>query len=124
MDVPADFKSGGEVLISQRYWMLRPGQMIEVLLGGEEAKPGLFVPPGAIRPTDAKRGRVFLLVDGKAREAAVRIGGSVGESIRIEPEDAAAAALVKPGSQLILDYIHFLENGEPVRMIREEELKP
>jgi HlyD family secretion protein len=119
LDVPDHVQDGDQVLMASEQWVLHPGQLIPVLLGGAAPKPGLYVPMNAIKPVDEERGEVFVAVDGRARKVEVKLLDKVGELYRVE-----AAGLLEAGARVILDYIHFLQEGEPVQVIKMKELKP
>lgn len=118
LDVPDNVKEGDQVLLASENWVLNPGQLVPVLIGAAAPKPGLYVPMSAIKPLDEKRGEVFMAVDGQARKVEVKLIGKVGELYQVE-----AAGLLEAGAQVILDYIHFLQEGEPVQVINMKELK-
>ncbi len=124
MDVLDDFKDGDQALVAQRQWNLRPGQLIPVFLGGSVPEPGLYLPMNSIKPVNDKTGEIFVAVDGKAKKVKVKILGSVGELFRLEALNPGDAGLVIVGSQVITDHIHFLQNDEPVRIIKTKELIP
>ena len=112
MDVPPSDKEEQKVVIVKPAWMLRPGQLVPVLLSGKAPPPGLYLPMNAIRPDGETRGTVFVADDGKARAVEVRIMNKVGEHFRVEGAGLASGDLV------ITDYIHFLQDGEPVRITK------
>ena len=97
--------------------MLRPGQLVPVLLAKEAPKPGLYVPMDAILPVGEDRGVLFLEVDGRVRRVEVRLLDRVRMYSRVEGEGVAA------GARVITDYIHFLQDGERVRGTRTLEMK-
>ena len=43
---------------------------------------------------------------------------------RIEPAEGSAASLLVDGASVILDSVHFLRDGEPVRVVATRELMP
>ena len=51
-----------------------------------------------------------------------KILGQVGELLRIKGADPANQAAA--GVSVITDHIHFLQDGEPVRVIKRVELRP
>lgn len=124
MDVPADFKDGEQILVARREWRLRPGQLVQVLLGETAPEPGLYLPMNAIKPIDDKSGEIFVAVDGKAKKVKVKILGNVGELFRLEALNPGDASLVAAGARIITDHIHFLQHDEPVRVIKTMEMNP
>ncbi len=124
MDVPDNFRDGEQVLVARREWLLRPGQLVRVLLGKTAPEPGLYLPMNAIKPIDDKMGEVFVAIEGKAKKVKVKILSNVGELFRIEALDPGDTDLVTTGSQIITDHIHFLQHDESIRVIKIAELKP
>jgi len=124
VDVPEDFPDGGEALVGIERWHLTPGQLVPVVLGADAPKPGLYVPMDSIRPIDPTSGEIFLAEDRKARLVKVKILGQQGELFRIEALSPDDAGRVAPGAEVISDYIHYLNDGEPVRVVRTREVKP
>ena len=122
MDVPDDFVDGQRVTIARSDWRFRPGQLVPVLLAASAPTPGLYVPMNAILHTDEQTNVVYVEKDGLALRVDVRIVGHAGDLKQIVPVDASSTLLV-PGAHIILDYIHFLQDGEPVRVIQRREPK-
>jgi multidrug efflux pump subunit AcrA (membrane-fusion protein) len=122
--VPDGIKDGDQVLVATQEWLLRPGQLVRAMLHADPPKPGLYVPMNAVKPIDGESGEIFIAADGHARKVEVRLVDEVGENYLIAPAGDKGADLVKPGALVIMDYIHFLQEGEPVRVIKMEELKP
>lgn len=123
MDVPDDFKDGGQILVGDSQWRLRPGQLIPIVLGQSVPKPGLYLPMNAIKPIDETTGVIFVADNGKARKIQVKIRDNVRELFQIEAAEQRDAGLIAPGAQVIIDYLHFLRDEEPVQIIKKEELK-
>ena len=73
-------------------------------------------------PGDEQTNIVFVEKDGLARRVDVRIIGQAGDLKQITAADASSTLLV-PGANIILDYIHFLQDREPVRVVQRRELK-
>ena len=122
MDVPDDFVDGQRVTIARSDWRFRPGQLVPVLLAESAPTPGLYVPMNAILHTDEQTNIVFVEKDGLARRVDVRIIGQAGDLKQITAADASSTLLV-PGANVILDYIHFLQDREPVRVVQRREPK-
>lgn len=117
LDVPATDKDEIQLLLTRPQWLLRPGQLIDVLFAGKAPQPGLYLPLDAIRPRGGREGYVFLAREGKARKVRVTIVGQVGSMARVE----ADAAELHAGDSVIVDYVHFLQDGEPVRVIKKSD---
>jgi hypothetical protein len=124
MDVPDYFKDGDKVLVASKQWRLRPGQLIPVFIGESVPVTGLYIPMNSIKPIDEETGEVFIARDGKVRMVKVRILDNVGELFRVEAVDSNEVNLMTAGSEVITDYIHFLQDNEPIRVIKKVELKP
>jgi hypothetical protein len=90
----------------------------------EIPKTGLYLPMNSIKPIDDKTGEIFVAVDGKAKKVKVKILDNVGELFRVEAVDPNEVNLMAAGSEVITDYIHFLQDEEPIRVIKKVELKP
>jgi multidrug efflux pump subunit AcrA (membrane-fusion protein) len=122
-DAPEDF-GGGEMLIAIRDWQLRPGQIVPTLLGAEAPKPGRYVPMKALDKTAEGHRAVFIEQDGVARRDLVNVSEIVAELVRVEPAEPAGAALLEDGANVIVDFVHFLQDGEPVRVVQTRDLLP
>lgn len=122
-NVPDDFQ-GGRVLVAIRDWQLRPGQIVPTLLGGQAPKSGLYLPIRALAAAKEGQGVVFVVVEGVARRVPVRVVDVVAELVKVEVVDDADAALLQDGSRVIVDFVHFLQDGEPVRVVETRELMP
>ncbi|MHC4342887.1 MAG: HlyD family secretion protein [Planctomycetota bacterium] len=112
VDPPDTDAEEQDVVIAKSRWLLRPGQLLPVLLSDDAPKPGIYLPMAAIQPVDEKSGIVFLAAGGTAKRVEVRLTSNVGSLFRIEGDG------IVPGAQVIADYIHFLRDGEPVRVIK------
>ncbi|GAX61921.1 efflux transporter [Candidatus Scalindua japonica] len=123
MDVPDNVKDGDQVLVARKQWSLLPGQLIQVFLGVEIPKTGLYLTMNSIKPIDDRTGEIFVAVDGKAKKVKVNILDNVGELFRLEAFNPDDANLVTAGSQVITNHIHFLQHDESVRIINIAEMK-
>lgn len=117
LDVPETEAAELRVVLAKPQWLMRPGQIVPVLLSTAAPEPGLYVPLDAILPVSESRGVLFLAVDGTARRVEVRLLDRVRMYQRVEGEGIAA------GARVITDYVHFLQDGEPVKVIRRREMK-
>lgn len=120
--LPEDFE-GGEVLLVREEWELHPGQLVDVVLDVDKAKPGLYVPLDVLAPQGDGTSVLFIESGGKAKRVEVAARNHVGRLAMVEPTGASAELLV-PGARIIQDHIHFLQEGDSVRIVREEELSP
>ena len=116
LDVPDSAADEQKVVLSRPQWFLRPGQLVDVLLSGQPPAPGIYVPADAVKADKDGGNVLFLAVDGKAKRVNVRVVDVLGQYARIEGEG------IEPGAAVIADYVHFLVDGEPVRVIRRREL--
>jgi len=98
-------------------WMLRPGDLIQVNLGGAPQLPGMYVPLSAIYE-DSGRTFIFTIDETASPHVAKRIevttaAGDIraGTSRRIE---GVATGSLKAGMKVITAGVHFLQDGEPV----------
>ncbi|MHC4959335.1 MAG: HlyD family secretion protein [Planctomycetota bacterium] len=120
-DVPDDYTEGAEVLFASSSWRLRPGQVVNVILGKAVPKKGTWAPMAAIEPTGESEGYVFVVEGDHVRKVPVALREHVGALYRIEASEAAGGALLKAGAELVLDYIHFLTDGEAVQVVKRVE---
>ena len=88
-----------------------------VLLDDTAPAPGIYVPLNTVEAIGADRGAIFLEEDGKAKRVEVELLDQVRDLVRVRGEGLEA------GARLIADYVHFLEDGEPVRVIRSRGLQ-
>jgi multidrug efflux pump subunit AcrA (membrane-fusion protein) len=121
VDPPSDFE-GGQALIAIRDWQLRPGQIVPTLLSGQAPKPGLYVPMRALTTSDGGGRALFVEQGGAARRVSVNVIDVVGELLLVEPAGGSGADLLTAGNQVIVDLVHFLQDGEPVRVVKTREL--
>ncbi|MHC4850056.1 MAG: HlyD family secretion protein [Planctomycetota bacterium] len=115
--IPEDF-TGGQVLLAQERWKLRPGQVVTAILERDVPPAGHWVPLRALATEDRASGRVYVVDEDKVRIVKVRITNSISEFFRIEPVDEDGRTLLKTGARLVVDYIHFLSDGESVKVTR------
>ena len=78
----------------------------------------------AIEARTQESGVVFVVADGKARRVPVRIHAHVGAFFHITPADETGKTLLAPGAQIIIDYVHFLRDGENVKVTRTVKAHP
>ncbi len=117
LDPPPGLEDGARVAYVRRRWLFRPGDVADVLLQPRPPARGYYVPMGIVKPVDNAEGHVFVVRDGKAGRARVRLAGHVDDRVRIEPADAAARELLQAGTQLIAGNVHFIVEGESVAVV-------
>ena len=119
-DLQGEPEDGGKVLLSRRRWQLRPGDLAAVDLGAVAAKPGFFVPEGAIQ-FDGSEHFVWLArpaESGIHQVARVRVkpGRTVGGLQRVEPQEGDA---LQVGAKLVVSGAHYVTPGEKVSLVEE-----
>ena len=114
-DIPEDF-DGNEVLLMQEQWSLQPGQVVEAVLKSHVPTAGLYAPMVAIDARTQETGTVFVVADGTVRRVPVRILEHVGAFFHIVAADDEGRKLLVPGAQIVIDYVHFLRDGESVKV--------
>jgi hypothetical protein len=88
---------------------------VPVLLKNEAPRPGFYVPMNVIRPGRDGSGTLFLLENGKAKAVPVQLADQVGQLVRIEGPGLTA------GAQVVTSHIHFLRDGEAIRVSGRKE---
>ncbi|KAA3605551.1 MAG: HlyD family efflux transporter periplasmic adaptor subunit [Planctomycetota bacterium] len=114
---PDDLQDGDRVGLAQERWLLRPGDLVEIELGVEKIQPGFYVPMEAI-VARGEASSVFVVEQGKARLMAVKLLETVGELKRIEAES------LREGMEIVVQGCHYLFDGDPIKVLRYEELQP
>ncbi len=114
--------NGHSVLFNHDEWNLRPGDLLNIDLSSKASEAGLHVPVRAIRH-ESSHTFVFLIVeDGqtqRAEKTKVRLvdGDSAHENgqrlQQIEPLDEVTLE----GRQVIVGGVHYIEDGESVRVV-------
>ncbi|MEQ8765715.1 MAG: efflux RND transporter periplasmic adaptor subunit [Planctomycetota bacterium] len=95
-------------------WVIRPGELIPVILELGAAPPGYYVPVHAIRERNGATS-VFLVEKGRAHEAAVAVHEPYRDLRRITGSE------LKDGAAIIEKGAHFVMDGQPVRVIASSE---
>ena len=115
-------------LSSHRQWQLRPGDVVRVDLSSEDASPGYFVPMECLIHRD---GRSYLMaIDAKGeantvQELKVRVvepsDDQASSSLRqVLPDDGADPEALE-GVRYVTRGVHYLRNGEAVKIVNREE---
>ncbi len=99
--------------IGRPQWLLRPGDLVPVRFLLDVAPRGFYVPVHAITTVDAGYA-VFLVEAGVARLRTVTVHESYQELRRIQGQGIA------PGAQVITGGMHFVSDGEAVRIVETE----
>jgi multidrug efflux pump subunit AcrA (membrane-fusion protein) len=92
--------------------------VVTAILERDVPPAGHWVPLRALATEDRASGRVYVVDEDKVRIVKVRITNSISEFFRIEPVDEDGRTLLKTGARLVVDYIHFLSDGESVKVTR------
>ena len=117
---PDDWE-GDTILVDRTsQWMVRPGDLVKVDLSDGDATPGYYVPMDAIAHVGDKK-FLFIVANSGGNETANRIevavvdqsGDATSSMMRIEP--VAGPAL--DGVQYVTRGVHYLRDGESVRVI-------
>lgn len=116
---------GKQLLLDRSGWMLRPGDLVSVVLPNGDMPSGYYVPMKAIRH---EAGETFVFIhqadDGCARRVNVRLAedtySSGGKDVlrRIEPVEPS---LFANGASLIVEGVHYLKDGEPIVAVERME---
>lgn len=128
---PADAEDGDQVALLPESWLLQPGSLVEVQFTRDEGVVGFYVPIQAIVPTGSAQGHVYVVhrpeSQGKAelpaiaQQVQVTLHETVGQLQRIE---AVNADSVDMGTQVIMQGANYLSDGEPVSVVRVDEVMP
>ncbi len=120
--VPAGIKNGDMVLDVTRRWLFRPGDLAKVLLKKTIVAHGIFVPIEAI-VHENNNDYVYLVTyrhgDNRAtlEKIKVKLGDNVGSFQRIESDR------LKPGNEIVLKGVHYLEPGDEVTVRKVEDIR-
>jgi len=115
-DPPEGLRDGDRVLLVRKRWMLRPGDLVPVLLQPPASQPGFFVPMEAVIPEGGKH-YVFIArgadkAHARAQKTEVRLTGSFGELRRIEGPGINESALI------VLEGVHYLIPDERISVVQ------
>ncbi len=112
-------------IVPERRWMLRPGDLVKVDLGGSSGSTGIFVPINAIVFDQQK---TYLMILSDAEEATTvnrvevvmvsRSGDRAESSIRqVTAKNGESLA----GKNFVVSGAHFLVDGQTVRVNRDQD---
>ncbi len=109
---PDDF-AGGDVVVLDKRWVLRPGDVVDVQLEPEAHPPGVFVPASAI-VRDGERAFVYVVEpdgsQGILRRTEVALGAGTGALLRIGDRPVAG------GHPIVATGTHVLRDGSAVQI--------
>ena len=117
------FKNIDSILFDRGRWLLRPGDIAGVDLTGEDAQPGFYVPMDAISKVSDSYAVLAVAQDGdvaQARRVPVEVFSGPGTLKRIEPIQTDA---LQPGLQLIVDGVHYIQDGDAVNVVEDGEVR-
>lgn len=103
--------------IGRPQWLLRPGDLVPVRFLHHAVPKGLYVPVDAITVIGGKHA-VFVLEEQAARVKQVGVHDTYHELRRITGDDIAA------GTEVIVGGVHFVSDGQAVRIVGHERLRP
>ncbi len=110
------------VVDTGQQWMLRPGDLVDVTLDPDQAKPGLFAPVEAIYE-DLGETFVFVVDNNIARKTKVRAISTdsldTGSLIRIEPVDPSS---LPPDTEIVVGGVHYLNDGDEINIVDRFEV--
>lgn len=114
----SDWEGDTMLLYSGSRWLMRPGDVVEVDLTDKKAKPGLFVPAGAIQESS---GRISVFVvetdrsQSTVREVKIRILDSLGSrATSTHRVESAIDSVHLEGKQIVVEGVHYLIDGQSV----------
>lgn len=132
--VPEGFRSDQEVLLVRQRWLFRPGDLAEIQLPRGTSAPGYYLPMQSIL-AEGDTHFVFFAEDAdeasppEARRVEVSLHDRLGNLWRVEPvassaEEANASQSFRAGARIVLAGAQFLRDGDPLRVIKTEEVAP
>lgn len=122
--VSGALEDGGQVILSRERWALRPGEVVQVGLPGEETPAGFYVPARAIQSDGTTHYVMVASPSGDAHQASrveVSLGETVGQIQRIE---ALREDELKEGTLVIVEGAHYVAEAEVVRAVEEVPAAP
>lgn len=111
---------GKTVLEDRRRWQLRPGDLVSVELG-VETPPGLYVPLSSVRIEDDQKYIFTVSPDKQVAKVKVQSFENVGKLIRIQ---VVGEQKLTEGVPVVLGQAHYLQDGEPVNIVEQVEVRP
>ncbi|MDF1744337.1 MAG: HlyD family efflux transporter periplasmic adaptor subunit [Gimesia sp.] len=111
---------GKTVLEDRRRWQLRPGDLVSVELG-IETQPGFYVPLNSVRIEKNRKYLFTVSPEKKVKKIEISSFENVGKLIRVL---AAGGQKLATGTRVVLGQAHYLQDGEPVNIVEEVEVRP
>jgi hypothetical protein len=123
-EIDAKSWAGSEILLDQQRWLLRPGELVGVDVGGGGIPTGFYVPVDAIMEKSGVN-YVFLVESADAGEEKVRsvpvhVKDDHGTLRRIE---AAGDETLEPNVRIVAAGAAFLTDGEAINVAEEVEVR-
>lgn len=115
--------AGDTVLLDRSKWLLRPGDVVTVDVSGTQQQSGFYIPINALRRQDGKD-CVFVVQEESggavAKMIEVRKSDSTATLVRIE---AAGETPLTSDMKLIVEGVHYINDGEPVAVSATMEVR-
>lgn len=122
-EIDAKSWTGSEILLDQQRWLLRPGELVGVDVGGGGIPTGFYVPVDAIME-ESGANYVFVVEPTKGGEQVRRVQVHVkddhGTLRRIE---AAGDEALEPNMRIVAAGAAFLTDGEAINVAEEVEVR-
>ena len=123
---PANWNGDTVIRSSGGQWMLRPGDLVEVDLSGNDELDGFYVPMNAIT---RKKGQAFIFAvdessgESFAKRVPIKLIAETQSRVtssmrRIEPAESSSL----DGIMYVVDGAHYLIDGEPVNVTERPEV--
>ncbi|WP_438811161.1 efflux RND transporter periplasmic adaptor subunit [Rhodopirellula halodulae] len=113
---PVNWDGESVVVAPGSEWMLRPGELVTVDLADQDTSEGFFVPFDAL---DEEAGQIFLYIvsEGVAKQIPVQVMNrdnlDTGSMIEVKSPE------LQEGMQVVIRGVHYLTDGENVRVVGE-----
>ncbi|HDZ21863.1 hypothetical protein LCGC14_0225930 [marine sediment metagenome] len=119
-DPPEGLADGDRIAILPMDWALRPGALVQVQFRRDKVASGYYVPFSAVMPTGEDGGYVMVVdpESNAARKTPVKMRETVGDLVRIEGADLA------DGVKVVVEGVHYLQDGEGVSIVSREARAP
>lgn len=114
--------NGKEVLYEVERWMLRPGDLVGVDLGGDQTQPGVYVPLDAIMERSGAY-YVFEVDESPDGDSARRVEVTVHETSGTLRRIEAVEGTLAEGAKIVAGGAAFLVDGESVNVAKEVEAR-
>lgn len=114
---------GDTILVDRPRWLLRPGDLVGVELGGA-SKTGLYVPLSSLKVNQGNKSIFAVTEDGteeSVRQIRVKTFQTAGKLVRVE---GAGDERLQTGMRLVTGQAHYLFDGEKVVVVENVEVRP